>query len=586
MNEILTGIPVSSGIAIGQAFIITPEKIVIEKSNVDSTLIRSEVKRFENAIEIAKYQIEEIKNRVAREMGRKYSTLFEAHKMMLEDSLFKDEVISMIKLSRVNAEYSVEKVIDKISKTFGMIEDKYFQEKHADIFDIGNRIIRILLGNKPVEFENLPTDAIIVAHDLSPADTTELQKSPILGFITEIGSKTSHTAILARAFEIPAIVGVEQITKKLKNNDAVIIDGSEGLVIIKPGKSQKLEYTRKRKKYIHIGVELSKLSSFPAETKDGYRIKLSANIEIPQEIQSVINHGADSIGLYRTEFLYLNRKSLPSEEEQFNIYKQIGELMDDKLVVIRTLDLGGDKFLSKMNMAEEINPALGLRAIRLCLERVNLFRTQLRAILRASAYGNIEVMFPMISCLDEIKEANNILDDVKFELNKEGIEHQENMRKGIMVETPSAASIADILAKEVDFFSIGTNDLIQYMLAIDRTNENVAYLYNPLHPSILRTINWIVKAGHEQGIKVTMCGEMAGEAQYTLILLGLGLDELSMNPTSIPLIKSIIRSVSLADADYVAAKCLTFNDVDETNLFCIEEVLKRTPKEYHLHGLL
>jgi phosphoenolpyruvate-protein phosphotransferase (PTS system enzyme I) len=586
MTEILNGIPVSSGISIGTAFVITSEKVDVEKTNVDPTQIRNEVKRFESAIGIAKGQIEEIKNRVAREMGRKYSTLFEAHKMMLDDYLFKDEVISMIKLSRVNAEYAVEKVIDKISKTFGMLEDKYFQEKHADIFDIGNRIIRILHGIKPVEFENLPDDSIIIAHDLSPTDITELQKKLVLGFITEIGSKTSHTAILARAFEIPAVVGMDHITKKIKDNDTVIIDGTEGLVIINPTKSQKLEYVRKRKKHIHIEDVLSRLTNFPAETKDGYRIRLSANIELPQEIESVISHGADSIGLYRTEFLYLNRNSLPSEEEQFDVYKQIGELMEDKVVVIRTLDLGGDKFTSRMNTVEEINPAMGLRAIRLCLDRVNLFKTQLRAILRASSFSNIEVMFPMISCLEEIKEANSIFDEVKYELNKEGIEHQQNIRRGIMVETPSAASIADILAKEVDFFSIGTNDLIQYMLAIDRTNENVAYLYNPLHPSILRTINWIVKAGHNQGIKVAMCGEMAGEAQYLLILLGLGLDELSMNPTSVPLIKSIIRSVSLSDADYVASKCLKFDDVDETNLFCIEEVLKRTPKEFHLHGLL
>jgi len=456
------------------------------------------------------------------------------------------------------------------------------------IFEEDNplRIIKILLGVKTVSFDNLPEDAIIVARDLSPAETTELRKKSVLGFVTEIGSKTSHTAILARAFGIPAVVGVDHITNRVRDFEEIIIDGFEGIVLTKPRKSQKLEYTRKRRKYNHITEELRKLTSFPAETKDGYRIRLTANIELPLEVQSVLSHGADGIGLYRTEFLYLNRNSLPSEEEQFEVYKQICELMEEKTVVIRTIDLGGDKFSSRMNVAEEVNPALGLRAIRLCLEQVNLFKTQLRAILRASAYGNIEIMFPMISCLDEINEANNIFSEVCEELNADGLEFSKGIRKGIMIETPSAASMADILAKEVDFFSIGTNDLIQYMLAIDRTNEHVAYLYNPLHPSILRTISYIVRAGHKEGIKVTMCGEMAGEAQYALILLGLGLDELSMNPMSIPLIKSIIRSVSLADADYVASKCLTFRDVSETSIFCIDEVLKRTPEEYHLHGLL
>jgi phosphoenolpyruvate-protein phosphotransferase (PTS system enzyme I) len=586
MNSVLKGIPISTGVALGKAYVITPKNYSIKKEDIKQSQIRFEVERFQTAVKVAKEQLEDIKIRVSREMGKKYSSLFDAHIMMLDDSMLFDEIISVIKLSRVNADYAVDKVIKNISKTFGLLENHYFQERNVDIFDLGFRLIRILTGIKPFEFENLPEDCIIIARDLSPTDTTNFQNKSIQGFITEIGSKTSHTAILARAFEIPAVVGVENITNKIKDNDKIIIDAYDGLVIVNPKNTQWMDYSRKKRKHLFIENELHKLTNFPAETKDGYRIKLTANIELPIEINSVISHGADGIGLYRTEFLYLNRNSLPSEEEQFEVYKQIGQMMEDKAVVIRTIDLGGDKFLSRVDMADEINPAMGLRAIRLCLNQINIFKTQLRAILRASNFGNLEIMFPMISTLDEIKEAKAILEEVKSDLIKQGIEHKNGVRVGMMIETPSASYIADILAKEVDFFSIGTNDLIQYMLAIDRTNENVAYLYNPLHPAILRTISWIVNAGHKEGIKVAMCGEMAGESQFILVLLGLGLDELSMNPTSIPLIKSILRSVNLSDADYIAAKCLTFANVNETSDFCMEEVLKRTPEEYHFYGLL
>jgi phosphotransferase system enzyme I (PtsI) len=426
---------------------------------------------------------------------------------------------------------------------------------------------------------------IVVAHDLSPAETAQMVKSNIMGFANDMGGKTSHTAIMAKSLKIPAVLGLEKITQIANIEDFIIVDGTGGVVILNPDQATIEEYQVKQKEHEYFEKTLFKYSKLPAETKDGFRVKICANIELIEEIPSVLKYGAEGIGLYRTEFLYLNRAGLPTEKEHFEAYKKVLEKISPCPATIRTLDIGGDKFLSPVNLAEEMNPALGLRAIRFCLKEMDIFKVQLKSILKASVYGKLRILFPMISGIEEIREVKEILEEVKDELRKKKIPFDEKIEIGIMIEIPSAVVIADILAREVDFFSIGTNDLIQYSLAIDRVNEHVNYLYDPLHPAVLRLIKNVVDTAHKAGITIAMCGEMAGESLYIPILLGLGLNELSMDPPSIPRAKKIIRSTTIKESKQLLENILSFSTTDEIENFIKTDFIKRFPDEFSITGL-
>jgi phosphotransferase system enzyme I (PtsI) len=458
------------------------------------------------------------------------------------------------------------------------MQDSYLKGRAADIKDVGRRALRNLLGKERETLATLKEEVIVVAHDLSPSDTASMHKEKVIGFATDMGSKTSHTAIMARALEIPAVVGLKNITQEIQAFDTLIVDGSHGSVIINPDEATRKRYRKDRESFELLEHELLKLRDLPAQTLDGHRVTLAANIEVPDEIKYVKEHGGEGIGLYRTEFLYLGRDDLPSVDEQFKAYKEVAQKFSSHSVIIRTLDLGGDKFLSYLNLAPEMNPFLGLRAIRLCLADIPLFKDQLRAILRASPYGNLKIMYPMISGVEEVKRANQILTEVKEELKKKGTPFNENLEVGAMIEIPSAALTCESIAQEVDFFSIGTNDLIQYALAADRVNENIAYLYQPLHPAILQLLKKIIDGAHRAGIWVGMCGEMAGEPLFTPILLGLGLDELSMSPVVVPEVKKIVRSLTLQEAKELSRKALELPTAQEIRALLKERIKKFMPE--------
>jgi phosphotransferase system enzyme I (PtsI) len=591
MNDInkifkLQGIAVSPGIVIGEAYLLDRRRVkhiekVVKSSNVDY-----EVKRFLKSVENSKKQLLEIKEKVSKSKGKSVSQghlyIIDIHLMFLEDKMLIDDTINKIKEKEINAEWALRLVVSKLQKVFENLEDDYFRERKSDVVHIGERILRNLVGRESENIIDIDEDIIMVAHDLSPADTAQmsLSKGKVKGFLTDVGSKTSHTAIMARSLKIPAIVGLERITQVINAGDMLIIDGITGIVLINPDDATIKEYKVKKKDYDEYEKQLISYKKLPAVTKDGRRVSLTANIELLEEIPTTLEYGAEGIGLYRTEFLYMNRKDMPGEDEHFETYKKLVEEMSPNPITIRTLDLGGDKFLSQLDLAEEMNPAMGLRAIRFCLKEKDIFKTQLRAILRASHYGEVKIMFPMISGIPEIREAKGILEEAKMSLNKDNIPFDENVQIGIMIEIPSAVTIADLLAKEVGFFSIGTNDLIQYSLAIDRVNEHVAYLYEPLHPALLRTIKHIVDVGHSAGIKVSICGEMAGEQEYILILLALGLDQLSMNSTSIPRIKKILRSTNYHEANDLLKKCLKMSTAYEIEKFVRQEMHTRFPDDF------
>ena len=435
-----------------------------------------------------------------------------------------------------------------------------------------------MVGGKQLSLTNLKEKVIIIAYDLSPSDTAVMHKKNVIGFATDIGGRTSHTAIMAKSLEIPAVVGLERVTSVVRNGKTVIVDGNRGLFIAEPSKRTLDRYTAQKKRYEKLEKELSTLKNLPCETLDGHRVELSANIELPEEVPSVLKHGADGIGLYRSEYLYINRVDLPNEEDQFRAYKEVARKMGSRRVIIRTLDIGGDKFLSQLEIPREMNPFMGWRAIRFCLARPEIFKMQLRAILRASTFGNLKIMYPMISGVEEIRQANAILEEVKSDLKKRKIPFDRNIEVGAMIEIPSAALTSDILAKEVDFFSIGTNDLIQYALAVDRVNEKIAYLYEPAHPAVLRLIRDVIHNGHKNGIWVGMCGEMAGDPALVLILLGMGLDEFSTSPILLPEIKKIIRAFTLKEAKKMAEKALTFGTGKEIAQFAGDVLRKALPE--------
>ena len=532
------GIAASKGYAIGKAFLQEHEEIVINDAKIND--IGAEKEKMQKALDDSKKQLEAIKDKAEKEMGADKAAVFEAHITLLDDPEFTGAMMTEIENNSVNGLKAIESVTNTFVAIFESMDNEYMRERAADIKDVSKRIIANFAGKGGDAFAITENNTIVVAHDLTPSDTAGLDRTKVVGFITDIGGRTSHAAIMARTLEIPAVLGLGDITTCVKTGDTVIVDGITGDVIINPSEEVLAEYKAKKQKFQEEQEELKKLIDVKTTTKSGRRIEICGNIGKPEDVRSVLANGGDGVGLFRTEFLYMDRDSAPTEEEQFESYKFVLEKMDGKQVVIRTLDIGGDKTLPYLPLPQEMNPFLGYRAIRLCLDRKEIFKVQLRALLRASIYGKLAVMFPMISGLQEFEQAKEVVEECKAELKDEGKEYSEKIQWGIMVEIPAAAVYADELAKHVDFFSIGTNDLIQYTLAADRMSEKVSYLYNPMHPAVLRLIKMTIDGAHKHGKWVGMCGEMAGDESAIPTLVEYGLDEFSMSATSILNAKKIM----------------------------------------------
>ncbi len=575
----VVGIGVSPGIAIGPAFVLEKTDYAAHRWEIPPGEVAREIRRFRAAVAASASQLRSFRRRLARDLGPQHVYILDAHLLMLKDRMLVDGVAKLIRDERANAEWALQQVIARFREAFAAIDEAYLREKAGDMEDIGQRVLRNLVGEPHEQVTQIPEGVIVLARDLSPSDTAQMRKEWVRGFAIDMGGKTSHTAIVARSLEIPAVVGLEDITRRVENGDPLIIDGNTGQLYLHPDEETVRHYAALKRRYHRYDVELHKLRELPAETLEGYRVGLEANIELPEEIPSVLEHGAAGIGLYRTEFIYFNRSDMPTEDEHYGLYRHLIESIRPRPATIRTFDLGGDKFLSQVPLAKEMNPALGLRAIRFCLREVTAFKTQLAGILRASAHGKLRVMFPMVSELSELRQAREILGEVAQGLDQRGLPYDRGLEVGVMIETPAAAIIADILASEADFFSIGTNDLIQYALAIDRVNEHVAYLYRPLHPAVLRIIRETVRAAHTQGIPVAMCGEMAGEPIYTQLLIGMGIDSLSMNAVSLPRVKKIVRATRLADAQQLAVALTQFGTAWEGEQYIKSEMIRRFPDD-------
>ena len=573
----LKGIPAAPGIAMGPALLYRSEELPIPQHAITEDQIPAEVFRFEEALIQTRHQILDIQKRLEEQLGQEHADIFNAHLLVLEDPSLREELLNGLKRQRLNVEAVFNDVIQRHLKAFRKTADEYLRDRTADVEDVRKRMLRNLLGQQTDLLRPLTKPAILVARDFSPSETAQMHKRNVLAFVTDIGGRTSHTAIMAKSLEIPAVVGIEVGTKRIQKGNVVIVDGTHGEVIVDPDPPAIQRYEVERRRDEELDRQLLQLKDLPAETLDHRVVGLSANIELPEEVSSVITHGAKGIGLFRTEFLYLNRPDLPSEEEQFEAYRMVAEQVKPHPVIVRTMDLGGDKFLSPLQLPSEMNPFMGWRAIRFSLARPEIFRVQLRAILRASPFGNLKLMYPMISGLEELRRANEILDDVRRELRREGLTFAEDMEVGAMIEVPSAALLCDLLAPEVRFFSIGTNDLIQYALAVDRVNEKIAYLYEPTHPAVLRFLKHIIDVGHAGKVKVGMCGEMAGEPAMAPLLLGLGLDTFSASPVQVPLVKRVIRSIEYSFAQQVATQALTLRTGKEVEAFLAAHLKQVAP---------
>ncbi|MCU1230951.1 MAG: phosphoenolpyruvate-protein phosphotransferase [Acidobacteria bacterium] len=573
------GIGVSPGIAIGRAVIIEKRVASIYRVPIRDEEVEGEVNRFLEALEKTKDELHELKQRVSRSMGDEYGSIFEAHAMIVGDASFADKVLQKIEEEQVNAEWAMSEVQEELQARFLSFDDEYLRERVADVKDVAERVLVNLQGIAHHDLSEIKHDVIILADDLTPSDTVHFNRRPIVGFATETGGRTSHTSIIAKSMFMPAVIGVPRLTKMIDNDEVVIIDGYEGTVVVNPTEAMISEYVSRVSRHEEQERELLQNRDLAAMTKDERRISLQANIELVEELKDAIKFGAEGIGLYRSEFLYIAKSPLlPSEEEHFELYKKLAEALAPNWCVIRTFDLGGKKLAREVMGSKEDNPVLGLRGLRLCMKHRDMFRTQLRALLRASAFGHIKIMFPLVSGVQELRQVKTLVRELKADLDREGIAYDPELKIGIMIEVPSAAVIADILATEADFFAIGTNDLIQYSLAIDRSNENVSYLYEPLHPALLRLVKGVIDAGKKAGIPVSMCGEMASDPLYAIILIGLGLENFSMNPSSIPIIKNVVRSVRYKDCRRIADVAMTKKTAQEIEEFIIESVAMRFPE--------
>jgi phosphotransferase system enzyme I (PtsI) len=543
---ILKGINASPGVCIGKAYLVDRGGVkVVEKYQIEEKNRSNEIKRFRAAVKKARDELRKIVEKSPEELQRAH--ILETHMALLKDKMLYGRTIEVIKNEGVNAEWALKKIVSNLREIFQTMADPYLRERSGDVVQVADSIMRNLVGAERVNIAAIDKRVILVAHDLSPAETSQINLERVRGFITDRGGKASHTGIIARSLEIPAVVGLKSATSSIRSDDLIIVDGNAGNVIIHPTEDTLVQYEERKINYEEYKAVITRESRAPAESADGVRLAIMGNIELPEEVFALINYGGDGIGLYRTEFQYFNRPDFPGEDELFDKYKDVVEVMDPKPVTIRTLDINGDKALASHIDSDETNPALGLRAIRYCLKNPDIFKDQLRAILRAAAFGNVRILFPMISTYYEICEANRILDEAAESLEREGLPYKRDIEIGAMIEVPSAVIMADVIAENVDFFSIGTNDLIQYSLAIDRGNEQVAHLYQPLDPAIIRMLKHVADVAKEKEIKIFMCGEMAGTPHHIPILLGIGMDELSTNPQTIPDIKRVIRSLNVED---------------------------------------
>ncbi|MEJ6123106.1 phosphoenolpyruvate-protein phosphotransferase PtsI [Vibrio sp. 2-Bac 85] len=551
----ISGILASPGITFAKALLLQEDEISLNTEKVDN--IEHEITRFVDGRAKTSAQLEIVKQKALETFGEEKEAIFEGHIMLLEDEELEEDIIAYMKKNKCTADFAINSIVEENAQMLQELDDPYLRERAADFRDIGNRLLKNVLGIELVNLSDIAEEVILVANDLTPSETAQINLDKVLGFITDIGGRTSHTSIMARSLEIPAIVGTNDITKCVKNGDMIILDALNNKIIINPNKTQLAEAKLVRDAFLEEKAELAKLKDLPAMTLDGHQVEVGSNVGSVKDTDGAKRNGAECVGLYRTEFLFMDRDQLPTEDEQFVAYKDVVEAMEGKPCIIRTMDIGGDKDLPYLNLPAELNPFLGWRAIRICFDRPEIMNPQLRALLRASAFGKIRIMFPMIISVEEVRKLKDILELLKTELRDENLAFDEEIEIGVMIETPAAAAIAHHLIKEVDFFSIGTNDLTQYTLAVDRGNELISDLYNPLSPSVLTIIKTVIDASHAAGKWTGMCGELAGDEHATLLLLGMGLDEFSMSAISIPTVKKIIRSTNFADAKELADKALS-----------------------------
>jgi phosphotransferase system enzyme I (PtsI) len=579
-DTILVGIAAAPGIAISRSHLVNRDQLAVIERRIAPEEVEPEVASLLEAVSKSRAQLQQIKDQADIRALGEHLYIIDTHLMILDDQALIDEILALIRDELINAEGALNRVLRKLRRAFEKISDEYLRERRSDIDSIGDRLMRNLLGETRESLAAVEEQVVVVAHDLSPADTVQMDRSKVVGFVTDIGGRTSHTAILARSLGIPAVVGLETVTSLVPDGTPIIIDGTNGTVILKPSAGTFREYLQKKQQYDYLESELVCYRELPAQTRDGHAVALRGNIDFVEEVATAREQGAEGIGLFRTEFLYMSGEGAPSEDEQFATYRSAIELMAPHPVTIRTLDVGGDKFVPEFNLDDEVNPAMGLRAVRFSLKEVSLFRTQLRAILRASASGPVRIMFPMISGIAEVRECKQFLARERQALRDEGVTTGDQVEIGIMIETPSAILIADQLAREVDFFSVGTNDLIQYCLAIDRGNEHVAYLYEPTHPAVLQALQLICRAAEKAGIDIAICGEMAGEDIYTLVLIALGFRELSMNAANISRVKRVLREIDLDDGRRVLEELMTYSTAAEVYDALERVMAKRYPKVF------
>ncbi|EOH0515301.1 phosphoenolpyruvate-protein phosphotransferase PtsI [Vibrio fluvialis] len=568
----ISGILASPGIAIGKALLLQEDEIVLNTNTISDAQVDAEVQRFYDARNKSAAQLEVIKQKALETFGEEKEAIFEGHIMLLEDEELEEEILALIKDEKLTADNAIHTVIEEQAMALESLDDEYLKERATDIRDIGSRFVKNALGINIVSLSDINDEVILVAYDLTPSETAQINLNYVLGFVCDIGGRTSHTSIMARSLELPAIVGINNITAQVKNGDMLILDAMNNKIIVNPTDAELEEAKAVKAAFLAEKEELAKLKDLHAETLDGHRVEVCGNIGTVKDCDGIIRNGGEGVGLYRTEFLFMDRDALPTEEEQYQAYKEVAEAMEDQAVIIRTMDIGGDKDLPYMDLPKEMNPFLGWRAVRISLDRREILRDQLRGILRASAHGKLRIMFPMIISVEEIRALKAAIEEYKAELRAEGLAFDESIEIGVMVETPAAAAIAHHLAKEVSFFSIGTNDLTQYTLAVDRGNEMISHLYNPLSPAVLTVIKQVIDASHAEGKWTGMCGELAGDERATLLLLGMGLDEFSMSGISIPKVKKVIRNSNFAEVKAMAEEALSLPTAAEIEA-CVEKFI-------------